>query len=69
MKYELWQSKGDSSLTMLPENYRWKKAILEDDAALLKVFEAPTWEDAQRQKHEFLGWEPYKPFPADEETK
>ena len=60
-KYELWHSNKECSYTMIPAGYR-AGAMLEDDAVLQETFEAPTWEDAQRQKHEFLGWEPYVPF-------
>ena len=42
---------------MFLEDHPQKADMLEEDAELLTVFEAPTWEDAQRQRHEFLGWE------------
>ena len=32
------------------------------DSSLLKVFEAGSWNDANRQYHEFKGWKPYKPM-------
>jgi len=66
-KYELWYSASDNSYTMFPAGYKGS-AILEGDAVLQETFEAPTWEDARRQQHEFLGWEPYVPFDYDKET-
>jgi len=35
---------------------------LEDDAKLVWSVEAESWDEAQTKKHEYLGWEPYKPI-------
>jgi len=62
-KYELWYSKTEHCHTMFPEGHPQKSALLlEDDATLQKVFEASDWNDACRQQHEYLGWEPYVPM-------
>ena len=35
---------------------------LEPGLQLMKIFEAPSWNDAMRQYHEWQGWEPYQPM-------
>ena len=67
MKYELWLSDGDvdqggSSYSFFPEDNESARQILECDARLVKIIEAANWDDACRQKHAFLGWEPYLPM-------
>jgi hypothetical protein len=63
MKYELWKS--GNSYSFFPENDTTLRGLLDADAKRLTVIEAETWEDAQRLKHEFLGWEPYKPMESE----
>ena len=60
MRYELWHSTSESCYTFFPETQR--PTDLPTDATLLWTTEADTWEEAQRQKQEFLGWEPYVPM-------
>ena len=52
-KYYLWHSDKEQSYTLLIEGNNFK---LEEDAELLKTFEASSYEDACRQQNEFLGW-------------
>lgn len=60
MRYELWQRVAGYSF--FPEDNESARKTLEAGSKLMKVFEADSWEDASRQKNEFLGWEPYKPM-------
>lgn len=60
--YELWYSESNCSYTMFPADHDSAAHGVEPDAVLEKVFEAPDWNDAMRQKHEHLGWEPYVPL-------
>jgi hypothetical protein len=67
MKYELWHSReGSSDIYTLHAADKPRESVkgvaLESDAKLIRIFDANTWEDACRQQHEFLGWEPYKPM-------
>lgn len=67
MKYELWVSGGSRDedaccYSFFPEDHENARTALEADAKLLKIFEAENWEDACKQKHAFLGWEPYRPM-------
>ena len=36
--------------------------LLEDDSVLIKTIEGEDWNDCMTKYHEFMGWEPYKPF-------
>ena len=60
MKYILYQSENESSYTFLLEGDEQNAATLAADARLIWSVEATSWEEAQKLKHEFLGWEPYK---------
>ena len=60
-KYELWYSEEDG-YSFFPESNNGARAILPSDAKLIWTTEAFTWEEAQIKKHEFLGWEKYKPM-------
>ncbi len=67
MKYELWLSDGDghqgsSSYSFFPEDNESVRKMLEADARLLMTFEADDWNNACKQKHAFLGWDPYDPM-------
>ena len=67
MKYELWHSReGSSDIYTLLATGEPRQAIkdvaFEADAKIIRTFEADTWEEACRQQHEYLGWEPYKPM-------
>ena len=61
MKYELWRSDSESSYTFIAAGHAEQAGGLPSDAILIWTVEANTWEDARRQQHEFLGWEPYEP--------
>lgn len=61
MTYELWHSQTAGCHTFFPSGSAAAEQ-LEPDAVLIWSTEAESWEDAQRQKHEFLGWEPYVPM-------
>lgn len=41
----------------LEADYKWR---------LIWTVEASSYNDAQRKKHEYLGWESYKPMPGTE---
>lgn len=60
MHYELWHSASDGCHTFFPANQI--PGDLPDDARLIWTVEADTWEAAQAAKHDFLGWEPYRPM-------
>lgn len=58
--YELWQSEDGEYDFFLQTNAKARQ-LLPPKARLLCMIEALSWEEAQRKKHEFLGWEPYRP--------
>lgn len=60
-KYELWHSEQEVSYTFC-EAGRAHQAFLPADARCIWTVEADSWEEAQTQKHIYLGWEPYKPM-------
>ena len=60
MTYELWKSGNNYSLIQESDNALHE--LLEPNAQRLMVIEAASLEDAQRMKHKFVGWEPYKPM-------
>lgn len=66
MRYELWHSESEGCHTFFPSNQR--PDDLEPDARLIWTVEAATWEEAQAAKHQFLGWEPYRPMSGSEST-
>jgi hypothetical protein len=57
--YELWQSE-DGEYDFFPQTNAKARQLLPTNARLLCMIEALSWEEAQRKKHEFLGWEPYR---------
>lgn len=59
-KYELWELKN--GYEFFPESNISAKNLLPDDAKLILTVEAGSWDEAQTKKHEYLGWEPYKPM-------
>ncbi len=61
MKYELWHSEQENSYTFC-EAGRGGECLLPSDARCIWTVEAASWEEAQAQKHSYLGWEPYKPM-------
>ncbi len=62
MIYSAWGVNGVADTliagTQLPTHDR----NMEPNIQLIKLFEAPSWNDAMRQYHEWQGWEPYKPM-------
>ena len=52
---------ADSVRALKAAGYRVSVDSMQSDE-LLAAFEAATWEDARRQQHEFLGWDPYRPM-------
>ena len=63
MKCELWEDK-DGDFAMFPETHsQEQKTLIAGEGAFLRTtFEAPDWNDAMRQMHEYLGYEPYVPM-------
>ena len=61
VRYELWQDDTDVSLSFFPEDSESFRARLGPHAKLIWSCQADSWEQAQSMKHEYLGWEPYKP--------
>ena len=56
MKWSAWDD-GDGGTRFQPG-----EAILEPGSRILMVFDAPSWNAAMQQYHEWQGWEPYKPM-------
>ena len=59
-KYELWEDQ-ERNYSFFPEDNDSARDLLPKSAKLIWVVEAASWEEAQSKKHEYLGWEPYKP--------
>lgn len=60
--YELWLS-GDGSYDFFASTNDSARALLDDNATLIKKIEADTWEAARQKQYEFLGWGNYQPVP------
>jgi len=60
-KYELWEEEDGRNHSFFPEDNESARNLLSKDAKLIWKVEATSWEEAQTRKHEYLGWEPYKP--------
>lgn len=58
--YELWQNE-DGSYDFFPSHNESARVLLDDNAQLIKKFEANSWEAARQQQYEFLGWGNYQP--------
>lgn len=58
MKFELWQAGTTFTLFQLGDEKN--AALLEPEAKCIHTFEAGSWNEAQKLKHAFLGWEPYR---------
>ena len=59
MTIEIYTSKKWNSITAVVEG---DKEMLEDDAVLIKKIKGADWNDCMTKHHEFMNWEPYKPF-------
>jgi hypothetical protein len=60
-KYELWYSK-EEGYSFFPEDNQVARDTLPSDAEFVWATHATSWEEAQTKKHEYLGWEKYKPM-------
>lgn len=62
MIVEIWQS--DESFTATEKGSSHVKVLLEieSNCRLIKEIHGVDWTDCMRQYHEFMRWEPYKPF-------
>ena len=58
--YELYEA--GSGYTFLEKENPNRDQLLDADAKLIWEVEAASWDEAQATKHEFLGWEPYRPM-------
>lgn len=65
-KYALYKSEEESSYSFLLHE-EVNSVPLPTDAELIWTVEASSWEIASLKKHEYLGWEPYKPFYNNDE--
>ena len=61
-KYELWFSSSECSYTFIESSDPQKYSLMELDSKLIWCVEASSVDEAQTLKHEYLGWEPYKPM-------
>ena len=59
MTIEIYTSKKWNSITAVVEG---DKEMLEDDAVLIRKIKGEDWNDCMTKYHEFMNWEPYKPF-------
>jgi len=59
MIIDIYKSKKWKSMTAVLEG---KTEMLEKDALLIKKIEGEDWNDCMTKYHEFMNWEPYKPF-------
>lgn len=62
MKVEVYKSDEWDSVTAIAVGDTDNINLLEDDAVLIKTIDGDDWNDCMKQYHEFMGWEPYKPF-------
>ena len=59
-RYELW--KEQDSYSFFPETNDGARQLLLSSAVLVWSCEAHSFEEAQTMKHDYLGFEPYKPY-------
>ncbi len=59
-RYELW--KDENSYSFFPKDNESAKNLLSAEASLIWTVDADSWEEANRMKNEYLGWETYTPF-------
>ena len=62
MIYSAWGVDGVANTLIAGIQLPAHDRNMEPNIQLIKVFEAPSWNDAMRQYHEWQGWEPYKPM-------
>jgi hypothetical protein len=63
MVYSAWGVDGVASTLIEGDQLPAWQRQMEPELQLIKVFEAPSWDEAMRQYHDWQGWEPYKPMP------
>lgn len=65
MKYEVWETddEGCTGVMIFPvdENAEAKRKLAGKDIKLLRVIEAPSWNEAMTIHHQLMGWEAYVP--------
>jgi hypothetical protein len=59
MIVEVYTSKKWNSITAVLQG---DTEMLEEDAVIIRSIEGSDWNDCMRKHHEFMGWEPYKPW-------
>jgi hypothetical protein len=59
MTIDIYKSKEWSSITAVVEG---ETEMLEKDAVLIKKIKGADWNDCMAKYHEFMNWEPYRPF-------
>ncbi|HLP90326.1 MAG TPA: hypothetical protein VK184_17290 [Nostocaceae cyanobacterium] len=59
--YEIWRNE-DGSLDFFPSTNDSARALLDDNAQLIKKIEANSWEEARQKQYEFLEWGNYQPL-------
>lgn len=66
MQYEVWQDidEGCVGISIFPvdENVEMKRKLNGEEAQLLRIIEAASWEEAMIKHHELMGWNPYIPM-------
>jgi hypothetical protein len=60
VRYELWLDEG--SYSFFPDDSESFRRLLSSQAQLVWECHARNWEEAQTEKHKYLGWEPYVPM-------
>jgi len=66
-KYLLYRSDDENSYAFFEEGDERQIRLLPANATLVWSVHASSWEEAQIKKHEYLGWEPYRPMGGGEE--
>jgi hypothetical protein len=62
MIYTAWGVSGIASTFIQGDQLSEQLRQMDSDLKLIKLFDAPSWNDAMRQYHEWQEWEPYKPM-------
>ena len=62
-QFHVWHSESFNSYTITcGGNASDHQDKLEPDAKVIHAFEASSWDEAMTLYHEYMGFEPYKPF-------
>lgn len=61
MVIEVYSSETGNCMTVIEKGSK-NKAMLEQDAVLVREIRGVDVDDCMRQHHELMGWEPYIPF-------